>query len=130
MTLALMTNRVADLEGVFELLAAGGRLKPVFSGYRPGHRLYDNYISSGEHKYIGRDSVRPGSSAEVQVWLITPNVYPKSIWVGRVIDVCEGTKVVGKLSVTRVLNTILLRSPEVVGSRWAEPTNVETISSE
>lgn len=108
-------NRQHDIEGEFHLYgtAQSGRKTPVFSGYRPIHKLYDNYLSSGQHEYPDVEQVAPGETARVLGWLITPEVYPGSLWIGRELDVMEGaTHVVGKLTVTRILNNILAGSAE------------------
>ncbi len=123
-TLASIMNRAADFEGVLKLAAEGGRSGPVRTGYRPGHRLYDNYISSGEHRFVGVDEIPVGGQANVEVWLITPAVYPGCLWDRRVIDVCEGTRVVGTLTVTRVLNESLRGSEEAYSSVWVEPAGL------
>jgi elongation factor Tu len=122
-------NRPPDIEGVFQLFALQGtaRLSPVFSGYRPLHRLHDNYLTSGQHEYPGADQLAPGEAASVLVWFITPDVYPGSLWAGREIDVLEGpTRIVGTLTVTKVLNQVLNGSPETYSPVWTEPPNLDS----
>ncbi len=111
-------NGNADLEGMFHLFADGGRTAPARSGYRPAHRLYDNYYSSGEHRYVGTDEIAPGETAAVRIRLVTPYVYPASLWEGRVIEVCEGTRPVGLLTVTRILNPGLSGNRENYRPIW------------
>jgi translation elongation factor EF-Tu-like GTPase len=84
----------------------------VFSGYRPSHKVHDNYLTSAQHEYICVNQVAPGETAVVKVWFITPEVYPQCLWCCREIDVQEGKHVVGKLIVTKILNKILEGSPE------------------
>src|SRR5512144_19729 len=97
-------NRAPDIEGVFHLLATGGRNTPVKSGYRPVHKLYDNYMTSDLHKYLNVDEAAPGHSVAVAVSFITPEAYPHSLWKGREITVLEGEHIVGTLKVIKVLN--------------------------
>lgn len=115
-------NRAPDIEGVFHLLAAGGRHTPVQSGYyRPQHKLYDNYLTSGLHKYLDVDRVVPGGAARVAVWFVTPEVYPHSLWKGREITVSEGEHAVGTLRVTRVLNPNLRGKAATYNPVWTKP---------
>lgn len=117
-------NRKWDLEGEFYLFTTeqSGRTTPVLSGYRPIHKLYDNYLSSGQHEYPDALSVALGDTAKVRVWLVTPEVYPDCLWVGREIDVMESPqRVVGKLTVTQILNEILLGTAESYNRTWKKP---------
>lgn len=116
-------NRLPDLEGVF-LLLAEGRTTPANSGYRPQHKLYDNYFTSGMHHYLDAEEVAPGGSARVAVWFITPEVYPHSVWRGREIAVHEGERLVGTLKVTKVMNPILRGSAAEYSSLWVEPADL------
>lgn len=105
--------------------AEGGRRTPMFSGIRPIHRLHDNYLTSGQHEFIGTSQLAPGETTQSAVWLVTPDVYPESLWVGRTIDVMEGTKVVGKLTITKILNPVLCGSPERYSPLWVQPENLD-----
>ena len=122
-----MMNRNHDIEGEFQLFATkGGRSTPVFSGYRPVHKVHDNYLTFAQHEYIGVNQVSLGETASVKVWFITPDVYPKSLWCGREIDVQEGNRFVGKLLVTIILNKALEGSPETYNPIWVEPKNLNS----
>lgn len=102
----------------------GSRTKPVFSGMRPVHKLHDNYLSSGEHEFVGVAQAAPGETIAVKVWLITPDVYPGCLWVGREVDVMEGYRVFAKLRVSKVINPVLLGNPESYSPLWVEPPNL------
>lgn len=119
-------NRSHDIEGEFHLLTSqeSGRRNPVLSGYRPIHRLHENYLTSGYHEYSGVSQVAPGETAKVAVWFITPDVYPNSLWVGREIEVMEGSKVMGRLMVTKILNSVVCGSPETYSPIWVEPAGL------
>jgi hypothetical protein len=112
-------QRPADLEGVFSLATDAGR--PVQSGFRPNHRVHENYETSGEHEYVGVTQVQPGESAQVRAWLITPHVYPRSLWPGRVLVVSVGSRRIGTLTVVSVLNPILRGSSESYSPQWSVP---------
>lgn len=114
------------LEGTFTLFDAshGGRQSPVESGYRPQHKLHDNYQSSGRHEYPDVEQLAPGATARAHVWFITPEVYPGSLWVGREIDVMEGSRVVGKLVITRILHAGLAGSAEAYQPLWTRPPGI------
>jgi elongation factor Tu len=117
-------NRECDIEGKFHLFDTNqsGRKTPVLSGYRPIHRLYDNYLSSGQHEYPDVQSVAPGEMAKVRIWFVTPEVYPGCLWIGREIDVMESPQqVVGKLTVTRIFNEILSGNADSYYPRWIKP---------
>ena len=114
-------NPSADVSGTFHLFANGGRTQPSFSGYRPVHWLYDNYQTSGEHRYPKTGSAAVGETVDVEVWFLTPHVYPASVWVGRDIGVYEGSKQVGVLHITAVHNPILLGRSDSYTPLWHEP---------
>jgi elongation factor Tu len=113
-------NRGPDIEGDIHFLATedGGRQSFARSGYMPAHRIHDNYQTSGRHVYPDVEQVGPGETARVQVWFITPHVYPHSLWPGRELDVMEGERVVGTLRVNRVFNDTLSGSAENYSPEW------------
>ena len=119
-------NRSHDIEGLFSLFATSesGRLLAVRSGYRPLHKVHENYMSSGHHQYPDVDEVSPGEVTKVLIWLISPDVYPASMWSGREIEISEGNRAMGVVKVTKVLNAALLGSPENFSSIWVEPSIV------
>jgi translation elongation factor EF-Tu-like GTPase len=116
-------NRTHDIEGEFHILPTnlGGRRGPAFSGYRPAHKVHDNYLTSAQHEYVGVTQIAPGETAHAKVWFITPDIYPHCLWSGRVIDVQEGSRVVGRLTVTKILNKTLEGTPERYNPIWVEP---------
>lgn len=114
-------NRPFDFEGLFTLFASH---RPVTSGYRPQHALYENYQTSGMHMYPAHGLVRPGETAMVEVHLISPEVYPHCLWEGRTLQVLEGSCLVGSLEVTRIATKGLRTSPEKYQSLWVEPAEL------
>lgn len=98
-----------DIEAIVTFLSTedGGRIGPAYSGYRPSHLVIDDYLTSGEHEYLDKDEVLPGESAKTNIWFITPEVYPHSMWIGKEIKVQEGGHIVGHAKVTRIFNKLL-----------------------
>jgi elongation factor Tu len=116
-----MTPRI-DLVGMFHLDAAGGRSAPAFGGhYRPLHKVYDNYLTSGTHFYPGTESVSPGESTRVEIMLVTPEIYPGSLWVGRVIEVYEGPRRVGTVRIDEIRTELLRGDPASRATNWMPP---------
>ncbi len=104
------SNRpAADAEVLFKLLPTmtGGRQTPAGTGYRPLYKLRDDYLTSVEHIFIDREAVKPGEEIVAHVWFITPEAYPHSLWVGRRIAVCEGSRVIGEACIRAVFNPLL-----------------------
>jgi translation elongation factor EF-Tu-like GTPase len=99
--------RTPDVEAEITLLAEGGRQTAAHSGYRPAHKVRDDYLTTGVHHYIGCDQVLPGQTVHGTITFITPEFYPNCLWVGRVIDIQEGGRVVGSARITRILNALL-----------------------
>jgi translation elongation factor EF-Tu-like GTPase len=103
-----------DAEVMFELTASslGGRLQPVISGYRPQYVVRPDYHTSVAHNFVGVDRVSPGERTKAEVWFITPEAYPHSLWEGRRIEIAEGSRRVGTATILKVLNPLLLKSDE------------------
>ncbi len=40
--------------------------------------------------------------------MVTPEAYPHTLWIGRVLDVAEGSRVIGQSEIMRVLNPLLV----------------------
>jgi elongation factor Tu len=102
-------NRSPDVEAeiTFFPTEQGGRQGPALSGYRPAHRVRDDYLTTGVHTYSDRDEVLPGQTARGCITFITPEVYPHCLWVGCEIDMQEGSRVVGRVKITKILNPLL-----------------------
>jgi translation elongation factor EF-Tu-like GTPase len=103
-------NRSADAEVILRLIstADGGKERTILSGYRPNYAIRDDYFTSTNHELIGAAELAPGTEGRANVWFITPEVYPHTLWPGREISVLEGSRVVGTAIVVHVFNSILL----------------------
>ena len=86
------------------------REKPVRSGYRPVYDIRPDYWTSTLHEFVDTDEVATGAEAPAHVWFITPEVYPHTLWVGRVLTVAEGERPVGTATILEILNPILKRN--------------------
>jgi elongation factor Tu len=100
-----------DVEAEITLLsdAEGGRQTSAWSGYRPNHRVRDDYLTTGVHQYIGCDELRPGQTVRGTISFLTPEAYPGCLWVGREIAIQEGSRLVGRARITKILNSLLER---------------------
>jgi elongation factor Tu len=107
-----MLDRDPDVEAEITFLSTieGGRRFPVYSGYRPAHRVLPDYLTTGTHQYISRTQVLPGETVTALITFISPEHYPHCLSVDQVIDVQEGGRLVGRARILRVLNAELQRA--------------------
>jgi len=110
--MSMSNRRQADAEAevTFFLPEDGGKANAVRSGYRPGHQLLENYLTSGHHEYIDKDEVWPGETVVAKIWFITPEAYPGCLWIGREVRVHEGSRLVGHAKIIKVFNKLLERT--------------------
>jgi len=106
----MMRDRVPDIEVRIRLLSTeeGGRSRPVYTGYRPHFQIHETLQTSGEHVFLDKDVVHPGDEAIANILFIAPEHHPKSIWLGKEIDVKEGSMLIGRATVTKIYNKSLL----------------------
>jgi len=104
-----MIKHIPHLEADVTFLSTeeGGRQGPVFSGYRPAHLVKDDYLTTGQHEYIDKEKVEPGETAKAEIFLISPEVYPHCLWVGKELALHEGAHLVGYAKVTKIMNKLL-----------------------
>ena len=100
-----------DCEAIVTFVSTeeGGRQGPARSGYRPHHQVRDDYLTTGIHEYIDGEWVHPGESVRAYITFITPEVYPQCLWLGRILSVGEGSRVVAKAEIVRIFNPVLDR---------------------
>ncbi|MNJ47268.1 Elongation factor Tu [compost metagenome] len=110
---------LADVEAKITFLKEeeGGRTRSVLSGYRPNHRVRDNYLTTGTHHYYDKDIVQMGDTVLGTITFIAPESYPRCLWVGKTISIQEGSRVVGYAEITNVFNHILLKDDSTNGKR-------------
>lgn len=87
----------------------GTRRTPVADGYRPAHRIREDYLTTGVHHYFDVSQVAPDGETRGTITFISPEAYPNTLWVGKVLDIQEGERIVGTATVEKVLNPILNR---------------------
>ena len=98
-------ERSPDVEVVFEFNDI--KTKPIYDGYRPAHLVKDDYLTTGIHKYNEVECVYPNTRVKGTITFITPEAYPNCLWIGKEIIIQEGSIVVGKATVVKVLNKTL-----------------------
>ena len=103
-------TRLPDVEAQVRFLSTseGGRHKPAFSGYRPAHLVRDDYLTTGVHDYLDTTEAKPGETVRATITFISPAAYPGSLWIGKVINVQEGGRVVGHATITKIYNELLV----------------------
>lgn len=87
-----------------------GSVKHVLSGYRPAYDVRPDYWTSVRHEFETDAGVATGGRAAADVWFISPEAYPHSLWPGRVLNVAEGSRIVGKATIEQVLDPLLLKT--------------------
>ncbi|HEU5125724.1 MAG TPA: hypothetical protein VFW05_16855 [Verrucomicrobiae bacterium] len=104
-------HRPPDAKVLFRLTspALDGEQKRVRSGYRPVYDIRSDYWTSAHHEFLGGNQVVTGEETAAHVWFLTPEVYPHTLWIGRVLTVAEGARPVGTATVVEILNPILER---------------------
>ena len=85
----------------------GTRNRSVLSGYRPDHLIKDGYLTCGIHKYYKDEAVMPNETVCGTITFISPEAYPHCLWIGKVINIQEGARVVGTAVIKQVLNPLL-----------------------
>ena len=101
-----------DAEVLFELTASTfeGRPKQILSGYRPVYGIRPDYWTSTHHEFLESGGLVTGQAGRANVWFVTPEAYPNSLWVGRVLQVAEGSRVVGSARIVKVFNAALVQN--------------------
>ncbi|WNS45335.1 hypothetical protein [Paenibacillus sp. MMS20-IR301] len=87
-----------------------GRLTSACSGYRPAHLIKDDYLTTGIHQYYGDVFAQPGETVMGTITFITPEYYPRTLWIGKCIRIQEGARIVGQAEVTQIFNELLIKA--------------------
>ena len=96
-----------DIEVFFEF--NGLRNVPIYSGYRPGHLVNEDYVTTGVHYYYGTNIVEANGKVKGTITFLTPEFYPKCLWKGKKIKILEGARIVGYATILEIFNPILKR---------------------
>ena len=113
-------KRIPDCKGYLKLFLTenGGRSNPIFSGYQPQHAIYENYQASAKHYFDDIEKLSPGDSTLTLVYFLMPEIYPRCLWIGRKINLFEGSKLIGVFTVTEIVNEILSIGENEFYSFW------------
>ena len=79
----------------------------IFSGYRPAHLIRDDYLTTGMHEYVDCESIKSGEFAMGYIQFISPEVYPRTLYPGRIVEFFEGRRKTGEIEIFEVYNNIL-----------------------
>lgn len=92
-----------DVEAIFHF--SSDRKNNIYEGYRPAHMIQEGYLTTGVHSYynIG-DSTR---EMKGMIAFLSPEDYPNCLWVGKKIEMYEGSKMVGYAIITQIFNPVL-----------------------
>jgi translation elongation factor EF-Tu-like GTPase len=101
--------KLYDFEAEVTLLSteAGGRQDSLKSGCRPRHALSENWVTTGEHDFIGVSEIKPGETVKANIRILSP--LANSLWVGREILIKESLKTIGHAKITKIYNEIFLK---------------------
>jgi len=91
--------------------AEGGRTTPALTGYRPQLRYGENGWSA-IHEYIGTDAVDPGQTVQAFLTFMSSEPHEGKLFPGLTFDLCEGSRVIGKGTIIKILNQYLAASGE------------------
>jgi len=102
--------RDPDAEVMFELTSRAwdGSIKRVCTGYHPHYDIAPDYLTSVRHRFVDAEWVSTGQKVKAEVWFVSPEVYPHTLWVGRQFKVSEGSREIGVAIVVRVINPAML----------------------
>lgn len=92
-----------DVEATFHF--NGNRKNNIIEGYRPAHMIQEGYLTTGLHSYYKRKD----NTEEIKgmIAFLSPEYYPNCLWVGKKIEMYEGSKRIGYATITRIFNPIL-----------------------
>lgn len=91
----------ADIEASFHF---DDNREPI-DGYRPSHMIDGENLTTGVHHYNKR--VNNSEELTGTIEFIAPEYYPKTLWVGKKIDMYDGSKKIGSVIVLNIFNYIL-----------------------
>lgn len=81
---------------------------PFATGYRPSFQILPNYLTTGEITLIENKILSCGTTSQAYIRFLTPDNYPHSLWVGKIIYFYEGEAVTGSAEIIDIYNNILL----------------------
>ncbi len=105
----MRNSREPDVEAIVTYLSTedGGRKSAMFEGFSPNHLIMDDYLTSSQHEFLDKEIVEPGDAVRANIWFLTPDIYPGTLWVGRKITVQEASHVIGSAEIIKIFNKVL-----------------------
>jgi translation elongation factor EF-Tu-like GTPase len=104
-------NRLPDFiaELQYKTSAEGGRKTPAFSGYRPQVKFgFNEMQTSGQQKFIDKDTVFPGDRVRAEITLITTSHLKNSLNIGYDFDFKKGSRIIGTGKIVEIVNVDLI----------------------
>ena len=92
-----------DIEVSFDFI--GFRKDYIYEGYRPLHLICPGVLLTGYHHYYNLN--RTIGKLEGAISFIAADLYPESMWVGKKIEMYDNNVLVGRATVSKILNPIL-----------------------
>ena len=92
-----------DIEAIFEFILK----KEVHDGYRPSHMVKENCLTTGLHHYYKDKNI--DGEVKGTITFITPEEYPACLWIGKKIEMFDGSKLIGYATVLKIFNAVLNR---------------------
>lgn len=96
---------MSDIKAIFKYSSEFGRR--YSSGFRPAVLIKEDYLTTCLLTFS--NNINSNEEFEVEGVFISPEYYPHSLWVGKVLDIYEGAKIIGHITVTEILNPILCK---------------------
>lgn len=82
------------------------------TGYRPTFAIHPNYNTSGVITLIHSEWLSFNETQEAYIQFLSPEVYPKSIWIGKEIALMEGHRITGIARIIEIYN-VSLKSDQI-----------------
>lgn len=92
-----------DVEAIFHFV--DNRKNNIYEGYRPAHMVKEQYLTTGIHSYYNRGDAT--DTLKGMIAFISPEYYPHCLWIGKKIEMYEGSKLVGYAIITQIFNPVL-----------------------
>lgn len=91
---------VYDVEAMFHFI--GDKKNNIYEGYRPAHMIQEGYLTTGVHSYYNTQD--NADEIKGMITFISPEDYPNCLWVGKKIEMYEGSKIIGYATITQIFN--------------------------
>ena len=75
----------------------------------PHYPILPEYLTSTLHRFLDTERVHTGEQARAEVWFVSLEAYPHTLWEGRVVEVAEASSIIGAATILKVSNPLLLK---------------------